>query len=220
MLTSPSTSRPPSPRPRSRKKSRKRKPSKDWYTFGSFSKEVPMLRPVTAFAAAVVLSVAAAAAAQSCDLSGLNSVPTSCSSPIASGSSSVCTVSITNKGTGDCVGNWNSAIGTFDPGTVSGVQGTGVLGACSFVGDLPLPTPLAGHSAINSAWVCQGSGALHPNETTTMTAHVSPSPTVTLNSFFAGYLASFRSTPGSLGTTSMDAYGSVLISLQNCTATP
>jgi len=179
-----------------------------------------MLRPVTAMAAAVILSCAAEASAQNCDLSGPNSVQTSCSSPIASGSSSVCTLSITNGGAGDCVGNWTSAIGTFDPGTVSGVQATGVFGACSFVGDVPLPSPLAGFSTINSAWACHGSGALHPNETTTMTARVSPNSSFTGNSFFAGYLTSFRSTPGSLGTTGIDAYGSLLISLQNCTATP
>src|SRR5947209_20394494 len=121
----------------------------------------------SALVAAVALIAAPYAFAQNvCDLSPVDAIQASCQSPINSGDSTQCSISITNSGVGDCVGDWKAALGAFDPGTVDSVHGSGVLGNCSLVGDFPFPFgPVQGHTALNSSWLCQGSGALHSHET-------------------------------------------------------
>ena len=181
-----------------------------------------MVRSATGFAAALLFVVAPHILGQGCSLPN-GSVVASCETPISSGQSSLCTVSITNKGTGDCSGNWTVALGTWDPGTVANVQTGGVLGTCAFVGDVPLPFgPVGDHTAIHSAWLCQGSGALHANETVTaLTGRVTPNVDINDPQFFAAQIVSFRHTgPPVNGTSAMDEWGQILIELQSCTAVP
>jgi hypothetical protein len=178
-----------------------------------------MRRSIAVFITVLGVLLAAHVGAQTCDLGNQTSIV--CESPIAARASSQCTVSMKNVGTADCVGNWTMTIGTLDPGSVSAVQGSSsLLATCSFVGDVPFPTPVGNRTQVNSAWVCQGSGALAPGATLSMTGRVLPAPSFSDSTFLAGYLATYRRTGTINGTSSATSYGSVAIIVNNCTATP
>lgn len=178
-----------------------------------------MSRLANTFMAALAFFATAEVLAQTCSFSDPNSFKSNCTD-IASGGSSTCTISITNLGTGVCTGTWSAALGTFDPGTVTNAHADALFGGtCVQVNNVALPLPVGTHTTIDTAFACQGSGALAPGATASMTGTVTPSPSFTGSFFSAAYLLSFRSSTNT-GTTAANSWGSILIFIQNCTAVP
>ena len=178
-----------------------------------------MSRLANTFMAALAFFATAEVLAQTCNLSDPNSFKSNCTD-IASGGSSTCTISVTNLGAGVCTGTWSAALGTFDPGTVTNAHADALFGgACVQVNNVALPSPVGTHTKIDTAFACQGSGALAPGATASMTGTVTPSPSFTGNFFDAAYLVSFRSSTNT-GTTGANSWGDLLIFIQNCTAVP
>lgn len=178
-----------------------------------------MSRILRALAAALVSIVSVNAFAQNCDLGGQTNM--TCDSAINSGSSAQCTLSIKNNGTADCVGNWTSTLGAFDPGTFSSIQASPIFGNCSFVGDVTLPTPIFNNqTVVHSAWTCTGNGTLSPGASASMTGRVKPDATFNSSTFIAVYKLSFARTGSIGGTNSLLSYGGNQITVNNCTAVP
>ncbi|PYQ51837.1 MAG: hypothetical protein DMF59_06610, partial [Acidobacteria bacterium] len=132
-------------------------------------------------------------------------------------------MSLTNSGNQDCVGNYAFTMGGGDPGTASNAMGNSpILAQCVFVGDVTLPEPGGVSWPIKGAIACGGSGTLHPGETLTMTATITPAASFTGNFFLAAYSENFRRTGNIGGVQSEDGWGQIPVNFNTsvCSTKP
>ena len=169
------------------------------------------------WAALSLIAIDVAGQIVGCDLGPPQS---SCGTPGAGGAA-VCSFSITNTGTGDCVGNFVINMGGGDPGTGSNpASNSAILSQCQFIGDETISEPGGVMWPIKGAVGCSGSGALHPGETLKMTATITPAAGFTGNQYRAAYAEDFRRTGNLPGIFSEDAWGYIFMDLVVCSTTP
>jgi len=167
-------------------------------------------------AAVSLIAFNVAAQTNGCDLSPVTS---SCG-PLTGGSA-VCSISMSNTGTMDCVGNYIFNMGGGDPGTGSNPSSNStILSQCQFIGDETIPEPGGVMWSIKGAVGCSGSGALHPGETLKMTATITPAAGFTGNQYRAAYAEDFRRTGTIGGVISEDGWGYIFMDLVVCSTRP
>ena len=169
--------------------------------------------------------VAADAGAQinGCDFAPVQTSCNTSSTPGGPARSAVCSMSLTNSGNQDCVGNYAFTMGGSDPGTASNAMGNSpILAQCLFVGDVTLPEPGGVLWPIKGAIACGGSGTLRPGETLTMTATITPAASFTGSFFLAAYSENFRRTGNIGGVTTEDAWGQIPVNFNTsvCSTKP